>query len=262
MRILFVGDIVGRPGRDALKNHLGHILESRRIDLCIANAENAAAGNGITPRLGEELLGLKIDVLTSGNHIFDKKEVLPYFDQEPRLLRPANYPPTAPGRGLLVGQTSNGIPYAVINLQGRVFMPAIDCPFRTGEALLASLGPEVKVIFIDFHAEATAEKQAFGFYFDGRVSAIVGTHTHVPTADEQILPGGTAYISDSGMTGPHDSIIGVSKDIVMAKFISHMPARFETATDDVRINAVEIVVNPETGHAASIERFCMKVHDN
>jgi metallophosphoesterase (TIGR00282 family) len=141
-------------------------------------------------------------------------------------------------------------------------MPAIDCPFRTGDALLASLGPEVKVIFIDFHAEATAEKQAMGWYFDGRVSAIVGTHTHVPTADEQILPGGTAYISDSGMTGPHDSIIGVSKDIILHKFISQMPARFETATDDVRINAVEIVVNPETGRAASIERFCMKVHDN
>jgi metallophosphoesterase (TIGR00282 family) len=262
MRILFVGDIVGRPGRDALKNHLGHILESRRIDLCIANAENSAAGNGITPRLGEELLGLKIDVLTSGNHIFDKKEVLPYFDQEPRLLRPANYPPSAPGRGLLVSQTSNGIPYAVVNLQGRVFMPAIDCPFRTGDALLASLGPEIKVIFIDFHAEATAEKQAMGYYFDGRLSAIVGTHTHVPTADEQILPGGTAYISDSGMTGPHDSIIGVSKDIILPKFISQMPARFETATEDVRINAVEIVVNPETGHAASIERFCMKLHDN
>ena len=262
MRILFVGDIVGRPGRDALKHHLGHILESRRVDLCIANAENSAAGNGITPRLGEELLGLKIDVLTSGNHIFDKKEVLPYFDQEPRLLRPANYPPSAPGKGLLVSQTGNGIPYAVINLQGRVFMPAIDCPFRTCETLLASLKPEVKVVFIDFHAEATAEKQAMGWYFDGRVSAIVGTHTHVPTADEQILPGGTAYISDSGMTGPHDSIIGVSKDIILPKFISQMPARFETATEDVRINAVEIVVNPETGHAASIERFCMKVHDN
>jgi len=188
--------------------------------------------------------------------------VLPYFDQQPRLLRPANYPPSAPGRGLLASQTRNGIPYAVINLQGRVFMPAIDCPFRTCETLLASLGPEVKVIFIDFHAEATAEKQAMGWYFDGRVSAIVGTHTHVPTADEQILPGGTAYISDSGMTGPHDSIIGVSKDIIMPKFISQMPARFETATDDVRINAVEIVVNPETGRAASIERFCMKVHDS
>jgi metallophosphoesterase (TIGR00282 family) len=161
-----------------------------------------------------------------------------------------------------VSESRNGIPYAVINLQGRVFMPAIDCPFRTCDALLASLGPEVKVIFIDFHAEATAEKQAMGYYFDGRVSAIVGTHTHVPTADEQILTGGTAYISDSGMTGPHDSIIGVSKDIILPKFISQMPARFETATDDVRINAVEIVVNPETGHAASIERFCMKVHDN
>ena len=153
MRILFVGDIVGRPGRDALKNHLGHILESRRIDLCIANAENSAAGNGITPRLGEELLGLKIDVLTSGNHIFDKREVLPYFDQEPRLLRPANYPPSAPGRGLWASQTSSGIPYAVINLQGRVFMPAIDCPFRTCETLLASLKPEVKVVLTSGYSD-------------------------------------------------------------------------------------------------------------
>ncbi|MBM3800959.1 MAG: TIGR00282 family metallophosphoesterase [Acidimicrobiia bacterium] len=262
MKVLFVGDIVGRPGRDALKNHLGHILESRHIDLCIANAENAAAGNGITPRLGEELLGLNVDVLTSGNHIFDKKEALPYFEQEPRLLRPANYPPTAPGRGLWVSQTRASVPYAVINLQGRVFMPAIDCPFRSGEALLASLSREIKVILIDFHAEATAEKQALAWHFDGRVSAIIGTHTHVPTADEQVLPGGTAYISDSGMTGPHDSIIGVSKDIILPKFISQMPARFDTATGDVRINAVEIVVSPESGRASSIERFCMKVSDS
>lgn len=261
MRIFFVGDIVGRPGRDALRNHLGHILESRRVDLCIANAENSAAGNGITPRLGEELLSLNIDVLTSGNHVFDKKEVLPYFEQERRLLRPANYPPSAPGKGLYAWETRSGVPFAVINLQGRVFMPSIDCPFRSCENLLASLPPEVKVIFVDFHAEATAEKQALAWYFDGKVSAIVGTHTHVPTADEQVLPGGTAYITDSGMTGPHDSIIGVNKDIILPKFISQMPARFETATGDVRINAVEIEVNPDTGKALSIERFCMKVED-
>jgi metallophosphoesterase (TIGR00282 family) len=261
MRILFVGDIVGRPGRDVLKNHLNNILETRGIDLCIANAENAASGNGLTPRLGDELLGLNIDVLTSGNHIFDKKEVLPYFDQEPRLLRPANYPPSAPGRGLWTGRTRNGVPCAVINLQGRVFMPSIDCPFRTCEHLLASLEPEIKVVFVDFHAEATAEKQAMGWYFDGRVSVLAGTHTHVVTADERVLPGGTAYITDVGMTGPHDSIIGVSKDIILPKFLSQMPAKFETATGDVRINAIEAEVNPETGHALSIERFCLRVQE-
>lgn len=262
MRILFVGDIVGRPGRNALKNHLNNIVESRGIDLCIANAENSAAGNGITPRLGAELFGLKIDVLTSGNHIFDKKEVLPYFDQEPRLLRPANYPPSAPGKGLWVGTARNGVRYAVLNLQGRVFMPSIDCPFRTCENLLTALAPEIKVIFVDFHAEATAEKQAMGWYFDGKISALVGTHTHVATADEQVLPAGTAYISDVGMTGPHNSIIGVSKDIILPKFINQMPARFETAEGDVRINAVEVEVNPETGRALRIERFSMKVEDS
>jgi hypothetical protein len=259
MKIFFVGDIVGRPGRDALKDHLNNILDSRGVDLCIANAENAAAGNGLTPRLGNELLALNIDVLTSGNHIFDKKEVLPYFEQEPRLLRPANYPPSAPGKGLWIGQTKNGIGYAVLNLQGRVFMPSIDCPFRTCEALLASLPSSIKIVFVDFHAEATAEKQAMGCFLDGRVSALVGTHTHVATADEQVLPGGTAYISDVGMTGPHDSIIGVEKDIILSKFVGQMPAKFETAKGDVRINAVEVEVDPETGRALDIQRFCMKV---
>lgn len=262
MRILFIGDIVGRPGREVLRNHLNQILESKAVDLCIANAENSAAGNGITPRLGEELLGLKIDVLTSGNHIFDKKEVLPYFEQQPRLLRPANYPPTAPGKGLFVGKTQSGFSYAVISLQGRVFMPSIDCPFRVCEGLLSSLAEETKVIFIDFHAEATAEKQAFGWYFDGKVSAIVGTHTHVTTADEQVLPGGTAYITDVGMTGPHDSVIGVSREIILPKFISQVPAKFETAVGDVRINAVEIEVNPESGKAQSIQRFSMRILEN
>jgi 2',3'-cyclic-nucleotide 2'-phosphodiesterase len=259
MRIFFVGDIVGRPGRDALKNHLNNIVESRSIDLCVANAENSAAGNGITPRLADELLALKIDVLTSGNHIFDKRDVLPYFEAEPRLLRPANYPPFAPGKGLWTGNTRSGVPCAVMNLQGRVFMPSIDCPFRTCENLLAVLSSDVKVVLVDFHAEATAEKQAFARYFDGKVSVIVGTHTHVPTADEEVFPGGTAYISDVGMTGPHDSIIGVDKDIILTKFLNQMPAKFETATGDVRINAVEAEVNPETGHAVSIQRFCMKV---
>lgn len=259
MKIFFVGDIVGKPGREALEHNLPQILQSRSIDLCIANAENAAAGNGITPRLGEEFLGLGIDVLTSGNHVWDKKEVLPYFDQQPRLLRPANYPPAAPGKGLFTGTTRNGQPFAVMNLQGRVFMPSIDCPFRIGDELLAQLGDSVKVIFIDFHAEATAEKQAVGWYFDGRVSAVVGTHTHVVTADEQVLPNGTAYISDAGMTGPHNSVIGVKKEIIIPKFINQLPARFETATEDVQINGVEIEVDDTTGLALSIQRFTRKV---
>jgi metallophosphoesterase (TIGR00282 family) len=262
MRIFFIGDVVGRPGRDALKNHLANILEERKIDLCIANAENSASGNGITPRLVEELLGLQIDILTSGNHIWDKKEVLGYFEHQPRLLRPANYPPTAPGRGVIVGKTRSEVPFAVVNLQGRVFMPAIDCPFRTAETLLQELSPDIKVVFVDFHAEATAEKQAFGWYFDGKVSAIVGTHTHVVTADEQILPNGTAYITDVGMTGPHDSIIGVSKDSILPKFISQLPTRFETATGDVRINGVEVEVNSETGLATGIRRYCLKISEN
>ena len=262
MKILFVGDIVGRPGREALKNHLANILEEKAIDLCIANAENAAAGNGITPRLVEELLSLQIDVLTSGNHIWDKREVLTYFDSQPRLLRPANYPPSAPGSGMFVGKTRSGETFAVINLQGRVFMPAIDCPFRIAERLLRDLSREIRTIFIDFHAEATAEKQAFGWYFDGKVSAIVGTHTHVPTADEQILPMGTAYITDVGMTGPHDSVIGVNKEIIQPKFISQIPAKFETATGDVRINAVELEVDVGTGFAQTIRRFCLKLSEN
>jgi metallophosphoesterase (TIGR00282 family) len=262
MRIFFIGDVVGRPGRDALKNHLANILEERKIDLCIANAENSASGNGITPRLVEELLGLQIDILTSGNHIWDKKEVLGYFEHQPRLLRPANYPPTAPGSGLFVGKTRGEVPFAVVNLQGRVFMPAIDCPFRTAETLLQGLSPDIKVVFVDFHAEATAEKQAFGWYFDGKVSAIVGTHTHVVTADEQILPKGTAYITDVGMTGPHDSIIGVNKDSILPKFISQLPTRFETATGDVRINGVEVEVDSETGSATGIRRYCLKISEN
>jgi metallophosphoesterase (TIGR00282 family) len=259
MKIFFIGDIVGRPGREALVHNLPHILESHGVDLCIANAENVASGNGVTPRLGEELLKLGIDVLTSGNHVWDKKEVFAYFDQQPRLLRPANYPPTTPGKGLFTGTTRSGHPYAVINLQGRVFMPSIDCPFRVGDELLAQLGQTTKVIFVDFHAEATAEKQAVGWYFDGRVSAIVGTHTHVVTADEQVLPRGSAYISDVGMTGPHDSIIGVNKEIIVTKFINQLPVRFETATDNLQINAVEIEVDEETGRALNIQRFSRKV---
>ncbi|MEW5977902.1 MAG: TIGR00282 family metallophosphoesterase [Acidobacteriota bacterium] len=261
MKILFIGDIVGRPGRDLLRDHLANILEARQIELCIANAENSAAGNGTTPRLVEELLSLGIDVLTSGNHIWDKKEILSYFESQPRLLRPANYPPGSPGEGVYTGQSRSGIPVAVLNLQGRVFMPSIDCPFRTADSLLAALPNDIKIRFLDFHAEATAEKQALGWYLDGRVSALVGTHTHVATADERLLPQGTAYISDVGMTGPHDSIIGVDLGIIEPKFIRQLPARFEVAKGNIQLNGVEVEVNEETGRADHIQRFCLKIEE-
>jgi 2',3'-cyclic-nucleotide 2'-phosphodiesterase len=261
MKIFFVGDIVGRPGRRVIKDHLRGILENRGIDLCIANGENAAAGNGITPALAEELLNLKIDVLTSGNHIWDKKEILEYIPHQSRLIRPANFPPNVPGSGIFVGQTRAGVPFAVLNLQGRVFMPPSDCPFRTADHWLSQLPDEVKVVLVDFHAEATAEKQALGWYLDGRTTAVIGTHTHIPTADEMILPAGTAYITDAGMTGPHDSVIGVDKEIIVSKFLNQIPARFEPALGDVRLNAVEIEVDQTTGKALSINRFCLKIKE-
>lgn len=223
--------------------------------MCVGNAENCAGGNGVTPPLAQELLNLGIDVLTTGNHVWDKKEILDYIEAQPRLLRPANYPPSVPGKGLFLGRTRGEIPYAVINLQGRVFMPPIDCPFRTCESLLQKLTPSVSVIVVDFHAEATAEKQAMGWYFDGKVSAIIGTHTHVATADERVLPQGTAYITDVGMTGPHDSVIGVDRGIVMSRFISQIPAKFETASGDVRICAVEVDIDVQTGKALRIARL-------
>lgn len=258
LRILFVGDVFGRPGREAIRGHLPQILEERRIDLCVANVENSAAGHGITPPLTHQFLDMGVEVLTSGNHIWDRKEILDFLDQEPRLLRPANYPPTTPGSGLFVGETRSQVPFAVINLQGRLFMPLADCPFRVGEQLIGSLSPEIKVILVDFHAEATAEKQAMGWYLDGKVSAVLGTHTHVATADERTLPKGTAYISDVGMTGSHDSIIGVETDIIQSKFVDHMPGRFGPAKQNVRINAVAVDIDPETGRAQGIERLSVK----
>jgi metallophosphoesterase (TIGR00282 family) len=254
MRILFVGDIVGRPGRRILTERLDGIVSSRGIDLVIVNCENAAAGFGITPDLAEGLLEANVDVLTSGNHIWDKRAILDYFPVQPRLLRPANYP-NGPGKGIYVGSTPNGVRYAVLNLQGRTYLPPIDCPFRTVDAMLGSLDPGIRVRFVDFHAEVTSEKIAFGWHLDGRVSAMVGTHTHVPTADERILPGGTAYITDVGMTGPHDSVIGMDKEGSIRRFLTGLPARFEPAENDVRLNAVIVDVDETTGRALSIERY-------
>jgi len=255
LRILFIGDIVGSPGRKIVHDRLADILSQRQVDLCIANGENAASGFGITPRLAEELLASGIEVLTGGNHIWDRKEILDYFPHEPRLLRPANFPNGAPGKGLFVGRAKNDVPYAVLNLQGRTFMTPLDDPFRTANAELAKLPADVRVIVVDMHAEATSEKQAMGWYLDGKVSAVIGTHTHVATADERVLPGGTAVITDVGMTGPHDSVIGMEKSGILQRFLDGMPARFSVAEGNIQMNTVLIDVDEASGRARAIERL-------
>ena len=259
MRILFIGDIVGSPGRQIVKERLADIVAQHSIDLVIANCENSASGFGITPRLAEELLACGIELLSGGNHIFDRKEILEYFPHQPRLLRPANYPADAPGTGLYVGATKSGVGYAVLNLQGRVFMPAIDCPFRTADRELARIPVDVKVVIVDMHAETTSEKQAMGWYLDGRVTAVIGTHTHVATADEQLLPRGTAYITDVGMTGPHDSVIGMDKTVILRRFLDGLPARFEVGAGDVQMNAVLIEADESSGRARAIERIRCRI---
>jgi metallophosphoesterase (TIGR00282 family) len=262
VRILFIGDIFGRPGRHIVKERLPELVKKHAIDLVIANGENSAAGFGITPPLAEELFELGIEVLTSGNHIWDKREILDYFRMSNggpnsparRLLRPANYPVGMPGWGLYQGMKGK-IPYAVINLQGRVFMSSNDDPFRAADQLLKDV--TAKIVLVDIHAEATSEKMSLGWYLDGRVTAVLGTHTHIPTADERVLPKGTAYITDVGMTGPYDSVIGVKKELIIEKFLTNMPMRFEPATGDVRLCAVVIECDDETGHARSIERLML-----
>ena len=254
MRILFIGDIVGSPGRRIILERLEDIVSSEQADLVIANGENAASGFGITPRLTEELLSAGIEVLSGGNHIWDRKEILDFIPREPRLLRPANFPVASPGSGLFCGTSRQGTPYAVLSLQGRIFMASNDDPFSVADRELAKLQPETKVIIVDMHAEATSEKLAMGWYLDGRASAVVGTHTHVATADEQILPGGTAYITDVGMTGPHDSVIGMEKGAVIKRFLDGMPVRFEVATGDIQMNAVLVEVDSVSGRAVSVAR--------
>jgi metallophosphoesterase (TIGR00282 family) len=253
MRILFIGDIVGSPGREMVTKHLAEIVERERADLVVVNGENSAAGFGITPKIAEELFALGADVITGGNHSWDKKEILEYIPNEPRLLRPANFP-KSPGRGLYVGTSRGGVRYAVLNLQGRVFMTQLDCPFRTADAELARIPPDVKIIFVDMHAEATSEKQAMGWYLDGRVSVVVGTHTHVATADERVLPNGTAFITDVGMTGPHESVIGMDRGAMVKRFLDSMPTKFEVAIGDVRLNGILADVDDSTGRARSIVR--------
>jgi metallophosphoesterase (TIGR00282 family) len=261
LQILFIGDIFGRPGRTIVREHVRKLVTEYKVDLLIANAENAAGGFGITPQIAEDLFDLGIDVLTTGNHVWDKREIVDYFNQsgDPaysqarRVLRPANYPAGTPGVGVFEGTTRGGVAYAVINLQGRVFMPTIDDPFRVADKLLHEI--KAKVVFVDFHAEATSEKISLGWYLDGRATALVGTHTHVPTADERVLPNGTAYQTDVGMTGPFDGVIGVQKDQIIQRFLNSLPARFEAATGDPRLNAVLIDCDEATGRARAIQRI-------
>jgi 2',3'-cyclic-nucleotide 2'-phosphodiesterase len=266
MRVLFIGDIMGAPGRRIVQDRLADIVAQRQIDLVIANGENSASGFGITPRLADELLRMGIEVLTGGNHSWDRREILEYAPHQPRLLRPANFPEGNPGSGLFVGTAKNGVKYAVLNLQGRIFLPAIDDPFRKADAELARIPAEVAFVLVDMHAETTSEKIAMGWYLDGRVTALVGTHTHVATADEHVLPEGTAFISDVGMTGPHDGVIGMDRAAIIKRFLDGLPARFDVAEGDVQMNCVLIETDdggPRNSagrlRARSIERLRFRV---
>ncbi len=264
MRILFVGDIFGRPGRTIVHERLPELQKKYGVELTIANGENAAGGFGITPQIAEELFELGVDVITTGNHIWDKREIIEYMNSANgnetslarRLLRPANYPAGSPGFGWYQGRTRSGVDYAVINLQGRVFMANNDDPFRVADELLKQI--TAKVILVDMHAEATSEKLSLAWYLEGRATAVLGTHTHVPTADERVLAGGTAVQTDVGMTGPYESVIGVQKDQIVQRFLTNMPARFEAATNDVRLCATLIDCDAETGRATGIQRIMLR----
>lgn len=254
MNILFIGDIFASGGRGIVAENLNRLMGEYKVDLVIANAENSAGGFGITPLVAEELLSLGLDVLTGGNHSFDKREIHDYFDRQPRLLRPANYPPGLPGSGVYASKARNGVPYAVLNLQGRAYMPNIDCPFRKADELLATLDPEIKIRIVDFHAELTSEKMAMGWHLNGRATAMIGTHTHVATADARVLSGGLGYLTDVGMTGPYDSVIGVDKDIILRRFLTGLTGRMEAAKHGLELHAAFITADEATGKATGIER--------
>jgi metallophosphoesterase (TIGR00282 family) len=263
VKLLFVGDVFGSPGRRVVREHLPHVIEERQVDLVVINAENSAGGFGLTAPIAEELFDLGAHVLTTGNHVWDKREIIDYLSSVPaeshdrprRVVRPANYPAGTPGHGVYEGRLASGVTYAVINLQGRVFMQANDDPFRTADRLLANV--RSKIVLVDFHAEATSEKVAMGWYLDGRVTAVLGTHTHVPTADECVLPNGTAYQTDVGMSGPYDSVIGVEKNQVLQRFLSGMPGKFEPARGDARMCALLIDCDPATGRASAVKRLML-----
>jgi metallophosphoesterase (TIGR00282 family) len=263
LKILFVGDIFGNAGRRIVREHIGHIRAANSVELVVINAENAAGGFGVTPQIADDLFDLGADVLTTGNHVWDKRELLEYLDSVPaasqerprRVLRPANMQRGLPGHGVFEGTTQSGVPYAVVNLMGRVFMSGTNDPFHAANDLLKCL--TAKVILVDFHAEATSEKVAMGWHLDGRVTAVLGTHTHIPTADERVLPGGTAYQTDVGMSGPYDSVIGVEKDLVLHRFLTGMPGKFEAAKGNPKMCAALVECDPETGRASSIQRLML-----
>lgn len=261
-RLLFIADIVGRPGRDLLRHGLAALVAHHNVDLVIANVENAAAGHGITPDIAKDLFEYGVHVMTGGNHTWDKKEIYPYIVKQPRMLRPANFPEGAPGLGRYVARAENGVTVGVVNVMGRVFMTPLDDPFRVVLAEIDQVKAEgAQLVFVDFHAEATSEKVAMGWHLDGKVTAVVGTHTHVQTADERVLPKGTAYITDVGMTGPHDSVIGVDRIAIVHRFLTAMPQRFDTATENPRINAVVIHADEATGSATSISRVNLSMKE-
>ena len=262
MNILFVGDIFGSAGRRIVQEHIGHVRAAHNVELTIMNVENAAGGFGITPSIADDLFDLGVDVMTTGNHVWDKRELLEYLAvpadshaRPRRILRPANLQPGLPGYGVYEGVTESGVPYAVVDLMGRVFMNGTNDPFTMANDLIAPL--KAKVIVVDFHAEATSEKVAMGWHLDGRATAVLGTHTHIPTADQRVLPGGTAYQTDVGMSGPYDSVIGVEKDIVVHRFLTGLPGKFEAAKGNPKMCAALITCDPATGHATRIERIML-----
>jgi len=255
MNILFIGDIFAATGRNIVSEYVGRIAAEHQAELVIANGENSAGGFGITPLIAEDMFSLGIHVLTGGNHSFDKKEIYDYHDRQPRLLRPHNYPGGLPGKGVFTGTTKMGTPFAVINLQGRAHMSNIDCPFQAADRILAELDPVIKIRFVDFHAELTSEKVAMGWHLDGRATAMIGTHTHIPTADSRVLPGGLAYQTDAGMTGPYDSVIGVEKETIVRRFLTGLPGRMEAARGGAEFHGVVVTADPQTGKASAIQRI-------
>jgi 2',3'-cyclic-nucleotide 2'-phosphodiesterase len=255
VKLLFIGDIIGKTGRQAISRELHRLVDRHMVDLVIANGENAAGGFGLTEEVAVDLFKQGIDILTSGNHIWDKRDSLDYLKREERIIRPANYPEGTPGACSAILQTAGGIKVAVLNLEGRVFMNNLECPFRIADREIARLQQETPVIIVDFHAEATSEKSSLGWYLDGRVSAVIGTHTHVQTADERLLPGGTAYISDAGMTGAFDSVIGIRKEEAIQKFLTQLPVKFEVAKGNIHLNGVVVEVEELSGRALAIERI-------
>jgi len=262
MRILFIGDIVGKPGRQAIGGLLEKIIADYKIEFTIANGENAAGGMGITPPIAIEILDQGVDVLTSGNHIWAKKEILSFLNEENRILRPANYPNRVPGRGQGIFESRNGQKVGVLNLEGRVFMKHLDCPFRVGEKEIEILREQTNILIVDFHAEATSEKKAMGWFLNGKVSAVLGTHTHVQTSDEKILDEGTAYITDVGMTGPLASVIGIRKEIALERLLTQIPWKFDVATEEIELQGVVVEVDSETGKSRDIQRIRIPLNTN